>query len=173
MKKLQKTKIMVIVHGKSELNICKSIKSNLRIKHEIVSEKNGCHSIQVTSILKKLEERDFKNSVNFFKKYPDIEHKKNELIGFKLFVIMDLDDCKENDKNNYKNRSMFKKHWLYNYIVPIYNDPNLEATMKSIGVDVIKKKDYIKIFPTNHGDLNSEIIKEMSDKKNRNPFTKL
>lgn len=155
---------MVIVHGKSELNICKAVRSNLKIKQEIVSEKNGSHSIQVTSILKKLEERNFKNFSSFIREYPDIEHKKKELINFKIFIIMDLDDCNDIDKKNFKNKQMFKNHWLYDYIIPIYNEPNLEATMNFIGINVEKKADYIKIFPTNHGDLDVNMVEQLSKK---------
>lgn len=38
-------KSVVIVHGKSEKQICDYIKSNLRLKMEVVSEKKGEKSI--------------------------------------------------------------------------------------------------------------------------------
>ncbi|MBK5201746.1 MAG: hypothetical protein JJE21_09505 [Spirochaetaceae bacterium] len=57
---------------------------------------------------------------------------------------------------------MFKSHWLYPYIIPIYNNPNLEATMTSIGIDIIRKKDYIQIFPTNTGDLDEAKINQFN-----------
>jgi hypothetical protein len=40
-----KCRIMTIVHGKSELVLCEHIKSNLKIKEEIVSERNGNYSM--------------------------------------------------------------------------------------------------------------------------------
>ncbi len=44
---------------------------------------------------------------------------------------------------------------LNEYIVPIYNDPNLEQTMHEAGIEIQKndKKKYFTVFPTNHGDL--------------------
>lgn len=38
--------VMSIVHGKSELLMCSSVKSNLKIKHEIHAKDRGRHSIQ-------------------------------------------------------------------------------------------------------------------------------
>lgn len=159
-----KLRIMSIVHGKSEFYLSNSIKSNLKIKHEIIAKDRGKHSIQVNSILQILNDKRFKTFNNFIKAFPDIEIKKKKLIHFKLFIIMDLDDCNEIQKKNYLSKEMFKKHWLYEYIIPIYNDPNLEYTMKDIGVAIQNKKEYIRIFPTNHGDLNIDIAKEFYNK---------
>ena len=44
--------IMVIVHGKSELSICRYIASNLKIKQEIISEEKGESSIQINGLMK-------------------------------------------------------------------------------------------------------------------------
>ena len=78
---------------------------------------------------------------------------------------MDVDDCNtEQIKRSFIDKTMFKGHWLYDYIVPIYNDPHLEKTMMHLNIPVTKKKDYIKIFPTNHGDSNYEMIKDLANK---------
>lgn len=44
-------KIITIVHGKSELQLCLNIKSCLRIKNEFVARDSGTHSIQVGSVM--------------------------------------------------------------------------------------------------------------------------
>lgn len=44
------TKAIVIVHGKSELDFVKHIKSKLRLPLEIYSRSNGKTSIQISSI---------------------------------------------------------------------------------------------------------------------------
>lgn len=49
MKSLNYTKAVVIVHGKSEKQICQYIKNKLRLKMEIYSDKNGEKAIQITS----------------------------------------------------------------------------------------------------------------------------
>lgn len=66
--KTVKLRVMSIVHGKSELCICNSIKSNLKLKHEIISEKKGSNSIQITSVMKKiLNNTIFKSFETFIK----------------------------------------------------------------------------------------------------------
>lgn len=49
---------------------------------------------------------------------------------------------------------MFKKHWLYDYIVSIYNDNNLEEVLVDAGIKFQKngnerKTEYPKVFPMN------------------------
>jgi hypothetical protein len=77
---------------------------------------------------------------------------------------MDVDDCTIKQRNRFISKEMFRDHWLYEYIIPIYNDPNLEATMKAADIEVRHKKDYIIIFPTNHGDVDLNIAKEFQEK---------
>lgn len=160
-----KTQVMAIVHGKSEFHLCNNIKSNLKIKHEIISKNKGKHSIQVTSVMHILNNSQFESLSKFKRSFPDVEVVKRKLINFKLFIIMDVDDCNtEQIKRSFIDKTMFKGHWLYDYIVPIYNDPHLEKTMMHLNIPVTKKKDYIKIFPTNHGDSNYEMIKDLANK---------
>ena len=148
---------MTIVHGQSEYKICSSIKSNLKIKHEIIAERRGKNSIQVNGLMNILTDSRFCSFKKFVKFFPDIEHSKGELKNFNLFIIMDLDDCSLEKKNQFKNKEMFAKHWLSKYIIPIYNDPDLERTMMESNIEIQKKSDYISIFPTNHGDLDLEM----------------
>ena len=58
---------------------------------------------------------------------------------------MDTDDCNENQKNSFKNKSMFKGHWLYDYIVPIYNDSNLEEVLVEAGIKFQKNGNERKV----------------------------
>jgi len=67
-----------------------------------------------------------------------VEHRKKELIGFKLFIIMELDDCSIEMRNRFLDKEIFSKHWLYDYIMPIYNDPDLEQTMYEAGIEIQK-----------------------------------
>ena len=50
MRQLNYTKAVVIVAGKSEKQICQFIKSKLRLKFDIFSDKNGEKGIQITSL---------------------------------------------------------------------------------------------------------------------------
>lgn len=164
-KNIRKTvsmKVMTMTHGLSEYCICKSVQSNLRLKQEIIARDKGKSSIQINGIMDILNNDKRFQTMNEFKKcFPDIEYKNKELINFCLFIIMDVDDCNTDMKEKFKNKSLFRQHWLYKYIVPIYNDPNLERTMKDANIPIHKKKDYITIFPTNHGDLDIQIAEEL------------
>lgn len=156
--------VMSIVHGQSEYRICSSIRSNLRLKHEIIARDRGKTSIQVTSLMDILNNSRFKNYNSFIREFEDVEYKKGKLFNFTLFTIMDVDDCTPEQKEKYINKEMFKGHWLYEYIVPIYNDPKLEATMKEAHIEVKHKEDYIILFPTNSGDLDIDMAKDFLNK---------
>ena len=152
--------IMTIVHGKSERIVCENIRSNLKIKHEIDSEKKGRCSIQVNGLLKRLKKTPYKSKKIFESYYGDIDWNR-----FKLFIIMDVDDCECSTKKKFQNKELFKGYWLYEYIYPIFNDPNLEATMVDIGYEIIKKKEYIQIFPiSSYKNINIELITEFSER---------
>ena len=171
-RKSTKLNVMAIIHGKSELLMCSSVKSNLKIKHEIHAKDKGRHSIQVNSVMQELNSTKFNMSLKDFSEKYDISYdsKSKKLVNFKLFIIMDLDDCTQEKAEHFKNKSMFYEHILYEYIVPIYNDPNLEKTIHDLGININKKekvKDYIKIFPTNKGDLDIHMAEEFAEKLNK------
>lgn len=155
-------RVMVIVHGKSELHMCESIGSNLRITQKVVSEKKGKSSIQITGLRNYLNKYPFVSSRDFQKAYDNINFKSGKPHEFRLFTIMDVDDCSGQQRSEYIDKTMFKDHWLYHHIVPIYNDPNLEKTMLDCcNIEVKKKGDYAKIFPTNHGDLDFKMAQDL------------
>lgn len=156
MKKLVFLKAVVIVHGKSEKQMCQHVKQKLRLRIEIESDKNGEKAIQITSLEKFMNNKKFKNKSSFLKYFPYIELEQDgKTINsqFKIFIIMDTDDCTEKQKENFINKDMFKNHWAYDYIVPIYNSPQLETVLEKANVPfektgIKRKKEYIKIFPT-------------------------
>lgn len=160
-RKLNYLKAVVIVHGKSELQLCKFIKNNLRIEMEIISNKNGKYPIQISSLMNRLNGDDIKDSNSICNKY-----KKDDIDEeFRIFTIMDTDDCSNNEKkNNYKNKNMFKEHWTCSYIEPIYNDGKLEEVLIKAGIKYRNKhskeikKEYIEIFPTDEKYIKNDII---------------
>ena len=151
-------KFVVIAHGKSEKQICDYIKSNLRIKMEIISEKNGEKSIQINGLAHLLKDKRFSSLKNFMNYFDDVEiiqekTKKKLSPAFKIFIMMDTDDCSVEQREKFISKQMFKAHWAYDYIVPIFNTPNLENVMVKAGIKFEKKgaerkKEYIRIFPT-------------------------
>lgn len=134
-RKIVQTRVMVIVHGKSEYLMCKSVFSNLKIPHKIHSKNKGRNSIQINGLSDEIN-RKFFTDLKRFAEENNIEYSKGKLIDFKLFIIMDLDDCSPENAYRYKNKEMFKKHALYDYIIPVYNDPDLEKTMKNAGIPI-------------------------------------
>lgn len=150
---------MAIVHGKSELLICQHIKSNLRLKHEIIAEKHGKHSIQINGLQSYLQKFNRMSPKKFAEDF-GVEIQKQKLLNFKLFIIMDTDDCTESTKEAYINKMLFKDSWLCDYIVPIYNSPDLETTMHAIGFEIRNKKDYIEVFPTANGDMDMKMAED-------------
>ncbi|MDA0067171.1 hypothetical protein OFS07_12975 [Brachyspira hyodysenteriae] len=95
-------KAIVIVHGQSELQMCNFIKNKLRLKIDIISKDKGGHSIQISSIMKRLKGKDINSSDNFKNTYNDeLKIEDNEIIidkDFKIFIIMDTDDCRNEKK---------------------------------------------------------------------------
>lgn len=178
-------KAIVICHGKSEKQMCDFIKSNLRIRLAVESDKKGEKSIQVTSVMKTLNGKKFKTFNHFVDSFEDVEqlHDKTKKFlndDFKIFIILDTDDCTNEQKRNFINKEMFRKHWAYQYIVPIYNNPKLESVLVKSNIKFEKKGDarkaeYIKIFPTDPKYKNRETIqlKEFRDRLRTNSDTNL
>ncbi|MEG1009161.1 MAG: hypothetical protein RSF67_05010 [Clostridia bacterium] len=166
MKSFVYLKAVVIVHGKSEKQICQHIKNKLRLKIEIISDKNGEKAIQITSLSNLLKNKIFINSSSFINTYEDIElNHDNKSINdnFKIFIIMDTDDCSDLQKKQFINKDMFKDHWAYKFIVPIYNTPELETILTKAKVPftrtgVKRKKEYIKLFPTDEKYEKNDVI---------------
>ncbi|WP_313125982.1 hypothetical protein [Proteiniclasticum ruminis] len=75
------------------------------MKLEIYSDKNGEKSIQITSVMRTLENSIFKTKEKFLTYFQDaaqIKGRKAQLEiwndAFKIFIIMDTDDCTENEE---------------------------------------------------------------------------
>ena len=172
---------IIIAHGKSELLLAEHIKSNLHLPIEIYSLKNGKTSIQIYSLMTILGNNDFKNKSKLKQKYI-IEEKNKKFINFFIMPIMDLDDTTEEKIKKYKNGEMFKNHWLSPYIIPIWNDINLDHVLYDLKLisklpnDKEKGKVYEELFPKNTGQADLEQVNkllkyfESTEKTNMNIF---
>lgn len=153
-------KAVVIVHGKSEKQMCQYVKQKLRLPIHIESSDNGKTSIQITSVMNNVLKNSNYKDMSSFKRYFGDKLEKNLASNkkladyFKIFIIVDTDDCTPRQKEDYINKNMFNGHWAYDYIVPLYNSPKLETILKNAEIpfthenDSERKKEYIKIFPT-------------------------
>lgn len=172
---------IIIAHGKSELLLAEHIKSNLHLPIEIYSLKNGKTSIQIDSLMTILGNNDLKNKSKLKQKYI-IEEKNKKFINFFIMPIMDLDDTTEEKIKKYKNGEMFKNHWLSPYIIPIWNDINLDHVLYDLKLisklpnDKEKGKVYEELFPKNTGQADLEQVNkllkyfESTEKTNMNIF---
>ena len=157
---------IIIAHGKSELLLAEHIKSNLHLPIEIYSLKNGKTSIQIDSLMTILGNNDFKNKSKLKQKYI-IEEKNKKFINFFIMPMMDLDDTTEEKIKKYKNGEMFKNHWLSPYIIPIWNDINLDHVLYDLKLisklpnDKEKGKVYEELFPKNTGQADLEQVNKL------------
>lgn len=173
-RELNYLKCIVIVHGKSEKQIADFIKRELRFHMEVISNNKGNSSIQINGLQNFLfSDWRLKSFKNFCNQYPSVEivSKKQITSSFKIFIIMDTDDCSEQMKQKFISKELFKGHWAYEYIVPIYNSNNLENVMQKAGINFKKrgrnmKSEYISIFPTEERYRNDESV-ELTEFSNK------
>ena len=165
---LKYTKCAVIVHGKSEFHLTRFIYTNLHLPVKIISKDKGKGSIQINGLKDFLNKKQFRTLSAFANEY-SVEYVKKEkkLKNFKLFIIMDTDDCSEKSKNEYISGEMFREHPLQEYIVPIYNITNLEDVMIKAGIMIKRIPDsekgsyYSKIFPINTEPVSSDTLRQI------------
>lgn len=165
---LRYTRCVVIVHGKSELHLIKFIYTNLHLPVKIISENKGRGCIQINGLKDYLSKKTFESLSVFAKEYLiEYDKKTRKLKNFKLFIVMDTDDCSEESKKEYVSGEMFRGHPLQEYIVPIYNITNLEDVMIKAGIltkripDSKKGTYYSKIFPINTEPVSSDTLKQI------------
>lgn len=165
---LNYTKCAVIVHGKSEFALVKYIYTNLHLPVKIIAKDKGRGSIQINGLLDYLNKKQFRTLKEFANEYTvEYDKKSKHLINFKLFIIMDTDDCAEDTKSKYISGELFEGHPLKEYIVPVYNVSNLEDVIIKAGImgkrisDAQKGSYYTKIFPINTGPLSIDTINQV------------
>lgn len=164
----QYKKAAVIVHGKSEHYLASYIYTNLHLPIVIISKNKGKSSIQINALKNMLNSKPYNNLKTFADTY-SIEYDKKEktLKDFKLFIIMDTDDCSEKTKEDYISGKLFESSCLKDYIVPIFNSPNLEAVMMKSGImtkrisDSQKGNYYSKVFPINHDPVTNDTLDQI------------
>lgn len=160
---LRYIKALIIVADKTGYKICQYIKQNLKLNVKL-------YDCTCKNIMEVLNDNEHGTLSKFSKNYM-VETNKNtgleEISDFKIYIVMNL-DCFSTDEEREKflDKSMFKNHWAYDYIRPIYNDENLREILLESNTDskieIRQAKEYIKIFPlTNKFHLNIEDREEV------------
>lgn len=170
-KKLSYLNGVVICHGKSELCVAKYITTNLHLRIKTHARDKGESSIQITGLMKELKKKPFDKLSSLIDKFGEVESsgrgKNLKLSNFKLFIIMDTDDCTDKQKEDFISGAMFADHWLREYIVPIYSIESMEDVMVDVGLmkerisDAEKGKYYTKVFPINPKPLSNDTLQEV------------
>ena len=95
----QYKKAAVMVHGKSERYLASYIYTNLHLPVVIIDKNNGRNSIQINALKNILSSKPYNNLKSFSDEYSvEYDRKEKALKNFKLFIIMDTDDCSEKNK---------------------------------------------------------------------------
>lgn len=161
---------VVICHGKSELQLTRYATTNLHLNIKPHARDKGGTSIQITSLISELNTSTFRTMKGFLDNYPvetTGKGREMKLVNFKLFTIMDTDDCTEEQRQKYITKKMFAGHWAEEYIFPIYDTPKLEKVMSDCGIltrrisSGEKGEYYTKIFPINKEPLSYNSKKEI------------
>jgi hypothetical protein len=170
---LRHVRTIVVAHGASELILCRSIRTNLRLPLEIITENQGSKCIQVNVLEKFFSEKNF---AKYLAQSPGIQKfqlRDGELVNTTIFPIMDTDDCSKDTLKRYMSGEMFSGSPYSSMIKPIFNSPNLDSVMEEIGFTINRKekrKSYERIFPGENGDLEaaSGLLDLVSDLQNSN-----
>ena len=165
---LNYTRCAVIVHGKSEYSLVRYIYTNLHLPVKVIAKDKGKSSIQINGLKSMLSKKPFKSLKEMATEYGiEYDKKSKSLKNFKLFIIMDTDDCDEGTKSKYISGELFKGHPLEDYIVPIYNNSNLEDVMLKAGIMVKRIEDsqkgtyYSRVFPINTDPISADTLNQV------------
>ena len=164
----QYKKAAVMAHGKSERILASYIYTNLHLPVVIIDKNKGKNSIQINGLKKILDSKPYNNLRNFAETYSvEYDKKEKKLRNFKLFIIMDTDDCTDKVREEYISGKLFEGYCLKEYIVPIFNSPNLEEVMIKAGImpkritDSQKGSYYSKVFPINQDPVTNDTLEQI------------
>ena len=165
---VQYKKAAVMVHGISDSYLASYIYTNLHLPVVIIDKNNGRNSIQINALKNILSSKPYNNLKSFSDEYSvEYDRKEKALKNFKLFIIMDTDDCSEKTREDYISGKLFENSCLKEYIVPIFNSPNLEEVMIKSGIMTKKIQDsqkgsyYSKIFPINQDPFSNDTLDQI------------
>ncbi len=163
---------IVVAHGKSELILARAIATRLKVPIEVFSINRGEETISLGNIGKILSEPPFDSEISLHRRYGTIEYSSRKRTFPRLTIIPIVDvDGDGRSARAYKTGEIFKDSIFQNRILPILNEPNLEAVMLDIGYPPVKDKvDWYSNMVINPGELYEKLQK--SDKTNMDLFLK-
>ena len=126
---------LVVAHGKSELEFCRGLMSNIKMKIVYDSENGGESCIQIRHLTERFTSEPYVSENSLHKKFGKLEYlegKQIKMPGLKIFPIMDTDDSPQTEKS-YRTGNMFRSSVFGDRIIPIFNTPNLDAVLNECG----------------------------------------
>ncbi len=131
MRPIKDCKAIIICHGKSEKILFDRIATCFGIKVIAWADKKGNKSIEINSVRKILQRRDFKQL--FKNKFSSCKFDNmGNPLNLRIFFVLDKDSTSDDEFRRYLNHELFSRSWLKKVLVPIYNDECLESTLKAI-----------------------------------------
>lgn len=139
---------VIIAHGMSELDLFRGILAWTGQDAVIYSRNNGRNNIAISHLDRILREAPFTSEKALHDSYPELRYNsrcRQKMPDLRIFPIMDYDGDNVNVlpyiTGNYPEGVPLRE-----FVTPVLNYPNMEATMDAIGYDVkgIDKGDFYK-----------------------------
>ncbi len=133
---------LVIPHGKSEVILCRRIGMLLRQPMVFHIPHGAEEAITIAQLPEILSSPPFSSEQALHRRYRELAYdsgKDRRMGSLTIFPIMDVDSDRRS-LNSYRNREMFRDSPFHDRIVPIYNDPNLDAVMEQMGYGTVMSK---------------------------------
>lgn len=131
--------IVVVAHGKSEVAMWQTFRMRLRTNICIYSNKNGEEAITISGLPELFTGGEMSSEKEIYKRFgEDLDYRpraREPLPGLKIFTVMDIDG-NNRDRRPYMSGELLKNVPLGKYIVPIYNDNNLDDVMGEMGYSI-------------------------------------
>ncbi len=130
------TDFLIICHGKTEIILSRWLYRQTGARINIDSRNDGKNAIMLNNLIDFMKENGYYSVPKLKKRFRTIEYQHR--VGVEdlvIFIVMDVDVDKKL-VNDFLTKKMFKGCPLYDCIIPILNDRNLDEVMGRIGLPV-------------------------------------
>lgn len=128
---------VVVVHGDTEYLLFDWIRSTLRTDFVIHPRLGFGHTISMKGVADVLSSPPFDKTSSLHSAYERLDYNQatREFVKLRIYPVLDVDGDRASFRS-YASRDMFRNVPMREHIYPIYNNPNLEAVLTGVGLDV-------------------------------------
>ena len=129
---------VAVVHGKSEAEFCRELEKATRCRILIYSKNDAEECIQLRDLPEVMSGLPFTSVRELHARFPELDYKAGEepaIPGLTIFTIVDTDDSPR-EKQSYITGNLLSGCPLSEAIVPLYNDPNMDAVFMAHGMPI-------------------------------------